>query len=243
MSVGKIFRVARVIFRAVPGWITFPIMHLFLKSKYDLRIGKGSRVRADSIFEGHNSVFNGTEVFGSQIGRFTYIANNSQIRKAKIGRFCCIGDNVRTLLGRHPTSKYVSIHNAFYSPEPVVGKTFSKVTHFEEHLYIDPDEKYVVEIGNDVWIGNDVRIMDSIKIGHGAVIAAGSIVTKNVAPYAIVGGVPAKVIKWRFEQSDIDFLLKLQWWNWDTAKIEKNSALFLDIAQLKNQFENQLDQK
>lgn len=88
-----------------------------------------------------------------------------------------------------------------------------------------------IEIGNDVWIGTGVQIMSGITIGDGAVIAANSTVTHNVPPYAIVAGVPAKTIKFRFSQEIIEKLLQIKWWNWTTEKIKKNKELFsLDLS-------------
>ncbi len=77
-------------------------------------------------------------------------------------------------------------------------------------------------VGNDVWIGQDVVIKGGVKIGNGAVIGARSVVTKDIPPYAVAAGAPAKVIKYRFEQEKMDLLQKLQWWNWDTEKIYQN---------------------
>ena len=84
-------------------------------------------------------------------------------------------------------------------------------------------------IGNDVWIGSNVIIMSGVRIGDGAVIAAGAIVTKNVEPYSIVGGVPAKTIRRRFEENQIEYLRKIEWWNRSEDWIKKNAASFTDI--------------
>lgn len=86
-----------------------------------------------------------------------------------------------------------------------------------------------VIIGNDVWIGADVTIMGGVRIGNGAVVAAGALVAKDVPPYAIVGGNPAKVIKYRFSPEVIDKLQKLKWWNWPVDKIKEAIPLFYDI--------------
>lgn len=84
-------------------------------------------------------------------------------------------------------------------------------------------------IGNDVWIGAYVNIIEGITIGDGAIIAAGSVVTQDVPPYAVVGGVPAKVIKYRFEQDIIEQLKKIEWWNKDQKWLKKNAHLFDDV--------------
>lgn len=94
-----------------------------------------------------------------------------------------------------------------------------------------------VKIGNDVWVGTHAVILSGVTIGDGAVIAANSVVTKDVSPYAIVAGSPAKVLKYRFSDDVISELLKLKWWNWDLEKIKRNKELFygdLSLEKLHN---------
>lgn len=96
------------------------------------------------------------------------------------------------------------------------------------------DEKYTefkrqIEIGNDVWIGDSVLILDGVKIGDGAVLAAGAVVTADVPPYAIVGGVPAKVIRYRFNEDEIEHLIKLKWWDKSEQWIKENAHLFSNV--------------
>ena len=90
---------------------------------------------------------------------------------------------------------------------------------------------FFCKIGNDVWIGEDVKILGGVTIGDGALVAAGAVVIRDVPPYTIVGGVPAKVIKSRFEPSQVEFLLKFQWWNKDEDWIKNNVEKFQDITQ------------
>jgi acetyltransferase-like isoleucine patch superfamily enzyme len=202
---------------------------------------KNVTVNIHSKFEGFNSIYNNTEFINSKIGLGSYIANNCIIRNTKIGRFCAIGDNVRTSLGIHPSHGFVSIHPAFFSTKKQAGFSFVDKQLFEEHRYVDNEKRYVVEIGNDVWIGNNVIIMDGITIGDGAIIAAGSIITKDISPYSIIAGIPGKIIKYRFEQKIIQFLLEFQWWNKEYDWILENANTFTDITTFYNKFSSPND--
>lgn len=179
------------------------------------------------VLEGKHEFGRNTDIYGCSIGLGTYIAHHSVFKCTKVGRFCSIGENVRTYLGIHPVSKFVSAHPLFYSSQDIVGETFTDKNLFEEHKFIN--EKYVVEIGSDVWIGNNVMILDGVKIGDGAVIAAGSIVTKDIAPYSVVAGTPARHSKSRFTEEQIRFLLEFKWWEKDFEWIKANYKEFGDI--------------
>ena len=153
---------------------------------------------------GSNKFYKGAEINASKIGRHTYVAN-SKITSAEIGAFCSIGPEVKIGgLGNHPTM-WISTHPVFYSTLMQSGKTFATSDLFEELKHN--------KIGNDVWIGARALILDGVSIGDGAIIAAGAVVTKDVPPYAIVGGVPAKVIRYRFSEEVIAALIEWQWWS------------------------------
>ena len=131
--------------------------------------------------------------------------------KLIIGKFCQIASGVRFIMnGANHAMGGISTY-----PFEVFGKSWSNT------LSNDLNKGDTV-IGNDVWIGNSATIMPGIKIGHGAIIGTNALVTKDVAPYTIVGGNPGKVIRNRFEQKTIDFLLELAWWDWPIEKITKH---------------------
>lgn len=183
-------------------------------------------------FEGMNRLTTDVTFLTSSIGYASYIGNRSFIKNTKIGRYTCIATDVMTVAGSHPTSKFVSIHPAFYSTRKQSGFTYVREDKFSDFNYIDENQKFTVMIGNDVWIGSGVKIMEGVTIGDGAVVAAGAIVTKDVPPYSIVGGVPAKIIKYRFDGETIKKLLELKWWEKDQAWIKSHADDFDDVEKL-----------
>lgn len=186
-----------------------------------------------SVYEGDNYIGTHNYIQNCMIGRGSYIGRDTTIQNAIIGRYTCIGAEVQMISGKHPSREYVSVHPAFYSLNPVAGKSYVSKQKFQETAYAD-EEGHQIIIGNDVWIGQRVTLMEGIKIGDGAIIAAGAVVTKDVPPYSIAGGVPAKETRKRFERDEIEWLLELQWWNKEEAWIKNHAEYFEHIALLRN---------
>lgn len=148
----------------------------------------------------------GVKVYGKvAIGDYSFINKNTQIdsNTAVIGKFCSISHGVKIGLGPHPVN-FFSTSPLFYSPYRGAVK---------KELYNEFADRGYTEIGNDVFIAANAVILAGVKIGDGAVVAAGSVVTRDVPPYAIVGGVPARVLRYRFDPPLIERLLRVQWWN------------------------------
>ncbi len=189
----------------------------------------------NTSFEGANSVSKFSMLINCSLGYGSYVASYSKLFNCKMGKYCSIGPKVQIVFGNHPTSKFVSTHPAFYALKTQSGISYVEENRFEEYSYVDKDHNWFVEIGNDVWVGYDAKILSGTSIADGGVVAAGSVVTRDVPPYAIVGGVPAKILKYRFEDEDILFLSKLKWWEKDLKWIQKYSKYFNDINTLRKQ--------
>lgn len=184
------------------------------------------------ILEGNNTIYRKTCVDNSYIGQGSYISFNCYLAQCKIGRYCSIANNTTLVCGTHPSHTWVSTHPAFYSPDNSAHFSYTTQQLYVDYEYSDKNNELFAIIGNDVWVGCGAKIINGVSIGDGAIIAAGAVVTKDVPPYAIVGGTPAKIIRYRFEPEEIDYLLKLQWWNKSEEWIKSYSYLFSDIKAL-----------
>ena len=210
---------------------------IYLKRKKGIVYHKGSFIGFSVTCEGKNAFGKNSSIFSSTIGYGSYLAEGAMLAKARIGRYCSIGPNVKCIFGKHPATTFVSTHPAFFALKTPVGFTYSDAQYFEEFAATHADG-FSITIGNDVWIGANASLMDGVTIGDGAIIAANALVTKDVEPYTIVGGVPAKVIKKRFTEEQIAFLLTYKWWNKDQEWIKEHAAEFRNIEEFIQQLTN-----
>lgn len=181
-----------------------------------------------SKFEGRNRISHDVRIFGSEVGFGTYINSNTNLYYCKIGRYGAFASDVQTLVGAHPIHKIVSICPAFYSTSERNPFSYVNQNIFDEFKYADEGHKWNLIIGNDVWLGA-CKIVQGVTVGDGAIVLAGAVVTKDVPPYAIIGGVPAQILGYRFTPEQMDFLLQLKWWNRGENWIKTHADYFSDI--------------
>ena len=208
----------------------------------EVTIGVSSRISGSSIEERskiyggcnlqqvtceHDVALYGGQFHDVKVGCYSYISAQAAMSMVTVGRFCSIGPYLICGHGDHPTD-FASTSPVFFSREKQCGASFADKNLFEE--------RRPIQIGNDVWIGARVFVRDGVKIGNGAIIAAGAVVVKDVPDYAIIGGIPAKLIRYRFSEGIIAELLKLRWWEWPEEKLRKAQPY---IAQ--NNLQNFLD--
>jgi len=193
-------------------------LHNKLRFK-DTVVDSGCCINPNSKIEPFVHILENCLVNNSKISSYTYLGRNSIVQNATIGKFCSIANEVLIGLGNHPLEHF-STSTLFYRR----NNTF-KIQLVESDT--DFNEYKPIIIGNDVWIGARATILDGVNIGHGAVVTANAVVTKDVPAYAIVGGVPAKIIKYRFTDVEIQNLLDSKWWDLSLKQIVENSPEFI----------------
>ena len=205
------------------SWISSSLLLKIRNRGNSLKIGYMAVIDR-TTFGRFNTIYPNASLTEVTIGDMSYVGRSTRVRNTSIGKFTCIGPECLIGLGRHPTDTFVSSHPAFYS---TLGQ--SQIFFVSEQLF---EEFRPITIGNDVWIGARAIVLDGVKIGDGAIIAAGSIVNKDVAPYEIAGGVPAKTIGYRFSQEHIRDLLRFEWWNMGFEWLRMNAGEFADIEKM-----------
>lgn len=189
----------------------------FISNVFNPAVSIFSMVDHKSKIDRHSHIFSLTKVFDSTIGAYSYVGRRSRLICADVGRFCSIAGESYIGMGTH-TLQYVSSSSLFTEKQNGTGASWCRETKCMPYQR--------VSVGNDVWIGERVMVLGGVTIGDGAVLAAGAVVTKDVPPYAVVGGVPARVIKYRFNQETIEGLEKLKWWDMPCEILKQNIALF-----------------
>lgn len=210
-----------------------PLLFLYNKYKYGklVRFWYSTHISPRCYFEGLNMVAADSSFYG-KMGLGSYISRNTHLN-ADIGRFTSIGPNVKVVNATHPMKPpFITTCPLFYSLD--CGKnpqkqTFAQKQLYEEFRYYDKERFIDVKIGNDCWIGEGVTIIGGTEICDGAVVLAGAYVVKNVPSYAVVGGVPAKVIAYRYDEEKIRFLQKTKWWNKNVDWFVENWEIMCDV--------------
>lgn len=179
-----------------------------------------SRVR-ESTLGAWTDVGQNTSIGESEVGDYTYFAGDCQVMYATIGKFCSIASHVHINPGNHPMWRVTSHHMTYRRQMFGMGEDDSDFFQWRR------DHRVV--IGNDVWIGHAAIIMPGVTIGDGAVIGSQAVVTKDVAPYTIVGGVPAKPIRERFPKDIADKLKEIAWWDWSREELESRFDDLYDL--------------
>lgn len=190
-----------------------------LFAKIRRRYLRGSIVRNSKI-DRTSTICSGSNIVNIIMGKHSYCGFDCQISNTTIGSFCSISDHVYIGGAEHPLD-WVSTSPIFENLPQSLPKG-----RLASH---DVPQALRTIIGNDVWIGHAATIKQGVTIGHGAVVGSNALVTKDVPPYAVVGGVPAKIIKYRFEEKSIDTLLKIEWWNWNDEDIKDYGLYIKDV--------------
>ena len=172
------------------------------------------------------------QLLDSSLGDYSYIERDCEAIYSEIGRFCAIAAQCRINALEHPTAR-ISQHKITYRPnEYFTGAKLDKA-------FRDKRMAAKVVIGHDVWIGHGAVILPGVRIGHGAVVAAGAVVTADVAPHAIVGGVPARFLKWRFAPEISARIIALGWWDWAHDRLAQavDDMRALDVEEFLTRYE------
>lgn len=165
----------------------------------------------DSSFGAWCEVGARTRVAESSFGDYSYVANDSDITYTTLARFCSIAAQVRLNPGNHPLDRVALSHFTYRSSAYGLGE--------DDSAFFDWRRSYRVVLGNDVWIGHGAVVLPGVAIGNGAAIGAGAVVSRDVPPFAIALGVPARVTRFRFAPEIVAALERIAWWDWPHQRL------------------------
>ena len=188
-----------------------------LKNLFNPAVSLFAKIDNQSSVSRKARVYGNTQVTNSTIRDYSYVGRHSRVIHADVGKFCSISSEVRLGMGTHTLDKL--------STSPIFTECHNSTGFQWTDVQTDNPYKTVI-VGNDVWIGTGVMVMGGVTIGDGAVVGAGAIVTKDVPPYAVVAGVPAKVIRYRFSHELIEELESVKWWDMPEGVLKNNIDLF-----------------
>lgn len=198
------------------------ITYLFSKLVKKIQIPAIKNSKVDHT----SKICSGSHFVNSTIQKYSYIGNYCTIIYTNIGAYCPIADNCIIGGASHPMN-WVSTSPVFFSGKNVLRKNFA------DHIYSDIR---ITSIGNDVWIGNNCLIKSGVQISDGAIVGMGSVLTKNIGPYEIWAGNPAKMIRKRFSDENIKKLLDYNWWSLDVREVSEIGSNFNDVDKFINEF-------
>lgn len=224
-------RIARALRNLMPSGVRRMVQRRRVQRRHGLRsLGPEFDywIADNNTFESNCRLGGPAYIAGSNFGAYSYVEVGCRVSLADIGRFCSIGPYSVIGTAEHPDS-YVSTHPYFYRSLPHIG--YDLVTE-DQHQDLTR-----TTVGHDVWIGHGAIIKGGVRIGHGAIIGAGAIVTRDVLPYAVVAGVPARLLRYRFEQRTIDVLLESRWWDRDLDWLRSNADKMRDIEKFIRELE------
>lgn len=177
----------------------------------------------DSTLGRYTAVGPRTTMAETTFGDYSYVVNDSQIIYAEIGKFCSIAAQTRINPGNHPLHRAALHHFTYRSLSYDLGTD-------DDDAFFEWRRAHRVVLGNDVWIGHGAIILPGVKVGTGAAVGAGAVVTRDVPDFAIAVGVPAKVLRLRFDEETCDSLLQIAWWDWSHAQLQAALSDFRDLG-------------